>query len=134
MTCKYPITSRRYKFCIGCSDIDCCEDAVTSNIPMPEVQPPKNVIPSALEANKMTNNAIDSCTTQELAELSKLIRDAIADGKFSISTDCSLKPETQKKLEELGYKVETGTWCIELYGTEYNELYYSISWRDIREI
>ena len=134
MTCKYPITSRRYKFCIGCSDIDCCEDAVTSNIPMPEVQPPKNVIPSALEANKMTNNAIDSCTTQELAELSKLIRDAIADGKFSISTDFSLKPETQKKLEELGYKVETGTWCIELYGTEYNELYYSISWRDIREI
>lgn len=109
MTCKYPITSRSYKFCLGCSDIDCCEDAVTSNIPMPEVQPPKNVIPSASEANKMTNNAIDSYTTQQLAELSKLIRDAIADGKFSISEDGCLKPETRKKLEELGYKVETGT-------------------------
>ncbi len=121
MTCKYPITSRSYKFCIGCSYIDCCEDAVTSNIPMPEVQPPKNVIPSASEANKMTNNAIDSCTTQQLAELSKLIRDAIADGKFSISEDGSLKPETRKKLEGLGYKVETGT--------QYNESYYSISWR-----
>lgn len=93
MTCKYPITSRSYKFCIGCSDIGCCEDAVTPNIPMPEVQPPKNVIPSASEANKMTNNAIDNCTTQQLAELSKLIRirDAIADGKFSISEDGSLK-------------------------------------------
>ena len=35
MTCKYPVNSRSYKFCIGCSDIGCCEDAVTSNIPMP---------------------------------------------------------------------------------------------------
>lgn len=122
MTCKYPITSRSYKFCIGCSDIDCCEDAVTSNIPMPEVQPPKNVIPSASEANKMTNNVIDSCATQQLAELSKLIRDAIADGKFSISKDGCLKPETRKKLEELGYKVDTGS--------QYNEPYYSISWKE----
>lgn len=124
MTCKYPMTSRSYKFCIGCNDIGCCEDAVISNIPIPKVQPPKNVIPSASEANKMTNNAIDSCTTQQLAELSKLIRDAIADGKFSISEDGSLKPETRKKLEELGYKVETGT--------QYNEPYYSISWKENR--
>nr|DAK93455.1 MAG TPA: hypothetical protein [Caudoviricetes sp.] len=121
MTCKYPITSRSYKFCIGCSYIDCCEDAVTPDIPMPEVQSPKNVIPSASEANKMTNNAIDNRTIQQLAELSKLIRDAIADGKFSISEDGCLKPETRTKLEGLGYKVETGT--------QYNEPYYSISWR-----
>ena len=121
MACKYPINSRSYKFCVGCSDIDCCKDAVTSNIPMSEVQSPKNVIPSASEANKMTINAIDSRTTQQLAELSKFIRDAIADGKFSISEDGSLKPETRKKLEELGYKVETG--C------QYNEPYYSISWK-----
>lgn len=122
MSCKYPVNSRNYKFCLGCSDIGCCEDAVTSNIPVPEVQPPKNVIPSALEANKMTNNAIDSCTTQQLAELSKLISDAIADGKFSISEDGCLKPEIRKKLEELGYKVETGS--------QYNEPYYSISWKE----
>lgn len=121
MTCKYPVNSRSYKFCLGCSDIGCCKDAVTSNMPMPEVQTVKDVIPSASEANKMTNNVIDSCTTQQLAELSKLIRDAIEDGKFSISEDGSLKPETRKKLEELGYKVETDT--------QYNEPYYSISWR-----
>lgn len=121
MTCKYPITSKSYKFCLGCSDVDCCEDAATFNIPMPEVKLPKNIIPLALEANKMTNNAIDSCTTQQLAELSKLIRDAIADGKFSISEDGCLKPEIRKKLEELGYKVETGN--------QYNESYYSISWK-----
>lgn len=126
MSCKYPVNSRSYKFCLGCSDIGCCEDAVTSNIPMPEVQSPKNVIPSASEANEMTNNAIDSCTTHQLAELSKLIRDAIADGKFSISEDGCLKPETRKKLEELGYKVKTGT--------QYNEPYYSVSWREINAI
>ena len=122
MTCKYPVNSRSYKFRLGCSDMGYCEDAVTSNIPMPEVQSPKNVIPSASEANKMTNNAIDSCTTQQLAELSKLIRDAIADGKFSISEVGCLKPETRKKLEELGYKIETGS--------QYNESYYSISWKE----
>ena len=120
-TCKYPVNSRSYKFYLDCSDIGCCKYAITSNIPMPEVQPPKNVIQSASEANKMTNHAIDSCITQQLAELSKLISDAVADGKFSISKDGCLKPETRKKLEELGYKVGTGN--------QYNESYYSISWR-----
>lgn len=123
MTCKYPVNSRSYKFCLGCSDKDCCEDAVTPIISMPEVQTPKNAIPFASEANKMANNVIDNHTTQQLAELSKLIRDAIADGKFSISKDGCLKPEIRKKLEELGYKVETST--------QYNEPYYSISWREV---
>ena len=124
MTCKYPINSRSYKFCLGCSDVYCCEYAITSNIPIPKVQPPKNVIPFAHEANNMTKHVIDGRTTQQLVELSKLIRDAIADGKFSISEDGSLKPETRKKLEELGYKVETGT--------QYNEPSYSISWREMK--
>lgn len=127
MNCKYPKESRMYYACVLCDEKNTCKDTITflpltdSNISMPEVQSPKNVIPSASEANKMTNNAIDSCTTQQLAELSKLIRDAIADGKFSISEDGCLKPETRKKLEELGYKIETGS--------QYNESYYSISWR-----
>ena len=129
MSCKYPKESRMHYACILCDEKNVCKDTITSlpltdsNISMPEVQPPKNVIPSASEANKMTNHVIDSCTTQQLAELSKLIRDAIADGKFSISEDGCLKPETRKKLEELGYKVETGT--------QYNEPYYSINWREV---
>ena len=127
MSCKYPKESRMHYACILCDEKNRCKDTITSlpltnsNIHMPEVQRPKNVIPSASEANKMTNNAIDSCTTQQLAELSKQIRAAIADGKFSVSLDGSLKPETRKKLEELGYKVETGN--------QYNESYYSISWK-----
>lgn len=128
MSCKYPKESRMHYACILCNEKNVCKNTITSlpltdsNISMPEVQPPKNVIPSASEANKMTNNAIDSCTTQQLAELSKLIRDAIADGKFSISEDGSLKPETRKKLEALGYKVRTGIQC--------NEPYYIISWKE----
>ena len=127
MSCKYPKESRMHYACILCNEKNACKDSIVSlpltdsNIPMPEVQPPKNVIPPASEANKMTNHVIDNCTTQQLAELSKLIRDAIADGKFSISEDGCLKPEIRKKLEELGYKVETGS--------QYNESYYSISWR-----
>lgn len=130
MSCKYPKESRMHYACILCDEKNACKDIITSlpliysNISMPEVQPPKNVIPSASEANKMTNNAINSCTTQQLTELSKLIRDAIADGKFSISEDGCLKPETRKKLEKLGYKVKTGT--------QYNEPYYSISWRETK--
>ena len=130
MSSKYSKQSRMHYACILCDEKNVCKDTITSlhltdsSIPMPEVQSPKNVIPSASEANKMTNNAIDSCTTQQLAELSKLIRDAIADGKFSISEDGCLTPETRKKLEELGYKVETAT--------QYNEPYYSISWKETK--
>ena len=128
MSCKYPKESRMHYACILCNEKNACKDTITSlpltdsNIPMPEVQSPKNVIPFAHEANNITKHLIDSCTTQQLAELSKLIRDAIADGKFSISEDGCLKPETRKKLEELGYKVETGN--------QYNESYYSISWKE----
>ena len=131
MSCKYPKESRMHYAFILCDEKNACKDTITSlpltdsNIPMPEVQPPKNVIPSASEANKMTNHVIDSCTTQQLAEIQTLIRDAIADGKFSISEDGCLKPETRNKLEELGYKVETGN--------QYNESYYSISWRETRK-
>lgn len=130
MNCKYPKESRMHYACILCNEKNACKDTITSlpltdsNIPMPEVQPSNNAILSASEANKMTNNAIDSCTIQQLAELSKLIRDAVADGKFSISKGGYLKPEIRKKLEELGYKIETGN--------QYNESYYSISWRETK--
>ena len=129
MACKYPKESRMHYACILCDEKNVCKDTITSlpltnsNIPMSEVQPPKNVIPSASEANKMTNNAIFSRTAQQLEELSKQIKAATTDGKFSISLDGSLKPETRKKLEEFGYKVETGN--------QYNESYYSISWEEV---
>lgn len=75
---------------------------------------------SASEAKKKTQNNIDSCTTQELEKLDKQISDAISHGSFSICNDGYLQSETRKKLEQFGYKVETGS--------QYNEAYYNISW------
>lgn len=75
---------------------------------------------SASEAKTKTQNNIDDCITQELEELNKKINNAISCGKFSICNDGYLQPETRKRLEQLGYKVETGS--------QYNQSYYSISW------
>ena len=69
MTCKYPINSKSYKFCLGCSDIDCCEEADTSIISMPEIQFPKNIteIISALgysEIEYINKILKDKCETK----------------------------------------------------------------------
>lgn len=115
--CKYPITSRSYRFCVGCSDRYSCVDYIS----MPEVKPPKNVIPLATEANKMTCENIRNCWTQQLQTISKRIENAISAGKFSINDYGNLEPETIEKLRELGYKVETD--CTK------NEPHWSISWQ-----
>lgn len=127
MGCKFPKESRMYHSCILCASKNICKYAISvlpqtsCDIPMPNVQYPKNVIPSASEANKITYETIDNRNAQQLSKLSKLINDAIANGKFSISEDGSLDAEIKQKLEKLGYKVQTGS--------QYNESYYSISWK-----
>lgn len=75
---------------------------------------------NASEARRKTENNINNCVTKELSEIMEQIDEAIEDGKFSISNDGCLKSETKQRLEELGYKVETG--C------QYNESYYSVRW------
>lgn len=114
MSCKYPKDSRSYKFCMGCSDKDCCVD---STIPKNQM----DVLPSASQANQMTKENIENCYTQELIEITKKIKKAISDGKFSISEEGNLKHETVERLKKLGYKVDTG--CTR------NEPYWSISWK-----
>ena len=76
---------------------------------------------TAVEAHKKTQENIQNCVTIELQKLSEQINDAIAEGKYSITNDGYLKCETQRRLEELGYKVQTGS--------QYNESYYSIRWK-----
>ena len=96
-----------------CSEKDLCSDSIIKN---------DNVILlSASEAHKNTVNNIKNCSTKELKEISKRIRAAITDGKFSISGDGCLQYETTQRLEELNYKVQTGI--------QYNEQYWSISWK-----
>lgn len=121
VNCKYPQNSRSYKFCVGCSNRHSCVDSTeNSHIPMPEVKPPKNIIPFATEANKMTLANIKNCWTQQLQEISKKIKNAISAGKFSINDYGNLEPETVEKLRGLGYKVKTD--CTK------NEPHWSISW------
>lgn len=122
MSCKFPEGNRSYKFCLGCGDkLFCDESTLKTNVEMPSVTLPSDVIPSASKANEMTNHAIDNCATQQLLELSVIIKNAIANGEFSITEYGSIYPITRKKLEDLGYKVN--------FGTQGHEQYYSISWR-----
>ena len=76
---------------------------------------------TAVEAHHKTQKNIDDCVTTELKKISEQINIAIAEGKYSISNDGYLQQETRQRLEGLGYKVQTGS--------QYNESYYSISWR-----
>lgn len=113
MDCKYPVESRSYKVCVLCSDKNICENStVLNNV---------ETLLSAGEAHKKTTDNIKDCSTKELAEISKRISDAIANGKFSINGDGCLQYETTQRLEELGYKVQTGN--------KYNENHWNISWK-----
>lgn len=76
---------------------------------------------AATEARSKTDEHIQKCLTTELHKLSEQITNAIAEGKYSITNDGYLQRETRQRLEELGYKVETGS--------QYNESYYSVSWK-----
>lgn len=113
MSCKFPVESRSHKACALCSDKDLCSDSTVKNDDV--------TLLSASEAHKNTVNNIKNCSTKQLAEISKRISDTIANGKFSISGDGCLQYETIQRLEELGYKVKTGS--------QYNESYWSIGWK-----
>ena len=112
MSCKFPVESRSHKACVLCSDKDLCSDSIIKNDDV--------TLLSASEAHKKTVNNIKNYPTKELAEISKIIRDAITDGKFSIRGYGCLQYETTQRLEELNYKVQTGIQC--------NERYWDISW------
>ena len=113
MGCKYPENSRSYKSCALCSDKNICEDSTNINN--------ATTLLSASEAHKKTADNIKNCSAKQLAEISKRISDAIVNGRFSINGNGCLQYETIQRLEELGYKVKTGS--------QYNESYWSISWK-----
>lgn len=76
---------------------------------------------SAAEAKVMTEQSIDNLTSQKMAEINSKIRTAIENGEFSISEDGTLSFAIIEKLRKMGYKAENGS--------QYNESYWSISWR-----
>ena len=77
------------------------------------------MIPRAGEARKQTLKNIENGTTKALEEISEKILNAIQAGKFSIVVD-KLSYDAQKQLEYLGYTIDSGS--------QYNEMYYKISW------
>lgn len=127
MSCKYPKDSRMYYSCILCDDKQMCKDTIhslpqtTTSIPMPEVKPPKDILPDACQANIMTKENIANKILQDLAEILDKMKKAIADGEFSIRGEGILKYETVERLKKLGYKVETGCHM--------NDPYWIISWK-----
>lgn len=77
---------------------------------------------TAKEANTRTLEIISGRITNELSEMMNNIQNEINEGYFYYSNDGYLHEVTKKKLEELGYKVKTGS--------QYNEPYYTISWEN----
>ena len=96
-------------------------DKPLNTIPMPEVEPPKGKLLSAEESRKRADEAVDNALIKELQEIATKINAASKEGNYLYSDDGCLKPKTREKLEELGYKVEVGN--------QYNQSWYSISWK-----
>ena len=78
---------------------------------------------SAKEANAKTIEALNNCAAKELDKIMSGIHNEANEGSFNYVGEGHLHEVTKKKLEELGYKVETGS--------QYNEPYYSISWENV---
>ena len=96
------------------------DDTVTHWMPLPE--PPKEEIEmiSAKEARERSMCKANLITSVEMAKIEELIQNAIEDCEYKISQDGVLSPICRNQLENLGYKVETGT--------QYNEPWYCIRW------
>ena len=75
---------------------------------------------TAKEARILAQEYLDINTSIQLGIIEEQIRKAVDAGEFYISDDGCLAPYCKAKLEELGYKVETGT--------QYNEPWYCIKW------
>lgn len=78
---------------------------------------------SAEEANERTKTEIYKRVSNEIYDVMEKIYEIIGKGKFSFSHGGTLCKETVNRLHELGYKVECNT--------QYNEPYYTVSWKEI---
>jgi hypothetical protein len=75
---------------------------------------------SAKEAREIVEKGKYQKSQEQLKQIEKQIEIAIKNGRSSISGDGTIETANQKTLKDLGYKIETGT--------QYNKIYYSISW------
>ena len=77
---------------------------------------------TAKEAKEKTIGAYQNKIANELAIIAQDINEAVVSGEMSCTIDKYVSKDAKEKLESLGYKVVSGT--------QYNESYTFISWRD----
>lgn len=95
---------------------------------MPEnVKPPKNSVPTAAEAKNATELAKENFIAKQLEKLSSDINNAANSGRYDIKNDGTLCLAVKRRLKDLGYEVIIGYKCTN--GNQYEESYYTISWR-----
>lgn len=64
-----------------------------------------DIMPSAQEAKQMTKESIKNYNSQELSEISKQIKETVANGGFSIMYIGDLSDGIANKLRSLGYDI-----------------------------
>lgn len=76
---------------------------------------------SAVEARRQSRKNFEEKNKVILDEIERNIQKAIIAGKFDMTSDGDLSQEVQTALRGLGYRVDVG--C------QYNQSYYTISWK-----
>ena len=79
------------------------------------------VIQTAEEARKKATEVRLQQINNELTSIAECINRAVSEGEMSCYIDCYVDEEVKNKLENLGYKVTSGSY-------NYNEGYTNISW------
>ena len=77
---------------------------------------------TAKEAKEKANEACQKKIANELAIIVQAINETVVTGEMSCTIPKYVSKDARQKLESLGYKVDSGS--------QYNESYTSISWRD----
>ena len=75
---------------------------------------------TAKEAHEKSAKVYDKKIEARLDEVFDWINSAIARGEFQICIDGNLPLEVKKRIENLGYTVNTGS--------QYNESWFTVSW------
>ena len=75
---------------------------------------------TANEARRLAEEELYINVNVQLEVIEEQIRKAVNAGKFNISNSGYLSPHCKEKLEELGFKVETGM--------DHNEPWYCVKW------
>ncbi len=84
------------------------------------MNPIKMNIPHAADARRSIEKGEYEKAVNQAAEVEAMITKAIAQGGKSVGGSGRLEPPVKAKLEEMGYKCESGS--------QYNESYWSVSW------